>query len=149
MGGGWCAPWAAGQPWLASDAREKRRTDERILGSGEFVERMIREAEETVRQEFSRGESGDAARRLVESACRKAGVSVKELRSGEPTGFPWKGSLRPGVRNRRKDRDASGGRGAGSRGLHIGRLQGTVTEEVHLVNNVPFGRPLRLPSAPG
>ena len=78
--GGWSA--------VASLRRsgEKRRTDERILGSGEFVERMIREAEETVRQEFSRGESGDAARRLVESACRKAGVSVKELRSGSRRG---------------------------------------------------------------
>lgn len=78
--GGWSA--------VASLRRsgERRRTDERILGSGEFVERVIHEAEEKVRQEFSRGERGEAARRLVESTCRKAGVSVRELRSGSRRG---------------------------------------------------------------
>ena len=65
---------------------ERMRTDERVLGSGEFVERMIREAEEKVQHEFPRRERKEAARRLVESACRKAGVSAEELRSGSRRG---------------------------------------------------------------
>ena len=82
----WCALWAAGPPWRALDARGGRRTDERILGSGNFVEMVIHEAEEKTRREFSRGERNGEARRLLESACRKAGVSVGELRSGSRRG---------------------------------------------------------------
>jgi REP element-mobilizing transposase RayT len=78
--GGWSA--------VASLRRsgERRRTDERILGSGDFVERVIQEAEEKTRREFSRGERKGEVRRLIESACRKAGVSVGELRSGSRRG---------------------------------------------------------------
>jgi hypothetical protein len=61
-------------------------SDERILGSGEFVERVLREADRRmVRQETAK-RMKRYAERVVAPACREDGVSLTELRSGSRRG---------------------------------------------------------------
>jgi REP element-mobilizing transposase RayT len=55
--------------------------DERILGSGYFVERILKEADEKVRQQYSRRERPSELKRLIGELCRKQNVSMTELRS--------------------------------------------------------------------
>jgi REP element-mobilizing transposase RayT len=55
--------------------------DERILGSGDFVERILKEADERVRQEYSRPERPSDLKWLIGQLCRKENVSMTELRS--------------------------------------------------------------------
>jgi REP element-mobilizing transposase RayT len=57
-------------------------SDERILGSGEFVERLLREADENMKQRLR----GDALRQraedVIRKVCKKEGVNETELKSG-------------------------------------------------------------------
>ncbi len=66
--------------------KEEVLSDERILGSGEFVERLLREADEKVKQRLR----GDTLRRRAEEAirkaCERAGVHEAELKSGSRRG---------------------------------------------------------------
>ena len=66
--------------------REPQQGDERILGSGEFVERVLTEAEARVqRQQAARRQSG-RVERVIADACKKNGASLTELRSGSRRG---------------------------------------------------------------
>jgi hypothetical protein len=82
---------SAGGGWWADVRSQRRRrepqaSDERILGSGEFVERVLVEAEARVqRQQATRRQSGRVERVIVEG-CKKNGVSLTELRSGSRRG---------------------------------------------------------------
>jgi REP element-mobilizing transposase RayT len=72
--------------WAEVKSQRQRKaralTDERILGSGEFAERILKEAEaRTQRQQAAMGRGG-RAERVVAQACKKHGVSLTELRSG-------------------------------------------------------------------
>ena len=66
--------------------KEKLLTDERVLGSGEFVEKIIREADEKVIYQFSRTSLQLKVRGLIEEVCAREGVAVHELRSGSRRG---------------------------------------------------------------
>lgn len=73
---------------VRSQRQRKARTvsDERILGSGEFVEKILKEAEaRTQRQHAARTRSGRAERVIVQT-CKKNGVSLTELRAGSRRG---------------------------------------------------------------
>ncbi|MBI2533802.1 MAG: hypothetical protein HYW03_16560 [Deltaproteobacteria bacterium] len=66
--------------------REPQQSDGRILGSGEFVERVLTEAEARVqRQQAARRQSG-RVERVIAEACKKNGASLTELRSGSRRG---------------------------------------------------------------
>jgi REP element-mobilizing transposase RayT/CRP-like cAMP-binding protein len=66
--------------------REVEPFDERILGSGEFVERVLAQAEARMqRQQGARRLSG-RIERVIAGACTKSGVSLTELRSGSRRG---------------------------------------------------------------
>ena len=66
--------------------REPQQSDERILGSAEFVERVLAEAERRVqRQQAARRQSGQVER-VIAGACKKNGASLTELRSGSRRG---------------------------------------------------------------
>ena len=72
--------------WFAVRSQRPRRarelSDERILGSGEFVERILREADARALRQH-RGRKGNRyAERVVAEECKKSGVSLTELRSG-------------------------------------------------------------------
>ena len=66
--------------------REPQQSDERILGSGEFVERVLTEAQARVQhQQAARRQSG-RVERVIAEACKKNGASLTELRSGSRRG---------------------------------------------------------------
>jgi putative transposase len=61
-------------------------TDERVLGSGEFVEKVIREADEKVSYQVLRTSLHLKVRGLIAEVCAREGVTVNELRSGSRRG---------------------------------------------------------------
>jgi REP element-mobilizing transposase RayT len=74
--GGWSVVNAMRLPGM----REK--ADERILGSGEFVEQLIKQADESIKYQFIDPERLKVAVRLIEKVCKKENVSYKALKSG-------------------------------------------------------------------
>jgi len=56
--------------------------DARILGSGDFVADMLREAEGKLRRQLHLGERAGVIERIIHEACAKEGVSEQELRKG-------------------------------------------------------------------
>jgi putative transposase len=74
---------------VMSQRRQGNRelTDERILGTGMFVEQMLAEAEEKVRRQFSERERSRKTLEIIEKMCREEGVSVAELRGGGRRGI--------------------------------------------------------------
>jgi REP element-mobilizing transposase RayT len=60
---------------------EETEHDSRILGGGDFVQKVIRDAEEAIaRQVRNRGKK--TIEEMIRRICRESGVSEKELRSG-------------------------------------------------------------------
>lgn len=64
----------------------RQMADERILGSGNFVERVIREAEARAQRLYAGRERSRRVERLIAEACKKSKVSLPELRSGSRRG---------------------------------------------------------------
>ena len=60
----------------------KERTDERILGTGDFVNKMVTEADEAFRPQFSKRERVEKIERYTKALCGEKGVNIAELRSG-------------------------------------------------------------------
>ena len=61
---------------------ERLLTDERILGSGDFVERVIEEAGQAMRRQYSGLERKKKVESVVAAECKRNGVAVKELQAG-------------------------------------------------------------------
>ena len=57
-------------------------SDERILGSGDFVERMISEADEKIKHQFPEKEGKDKVEKYILDICRRNGINIKEMRAG-------------------------------------------------------------------
>lgn len=64
--------------------RQGRRelSDERILGGGSFVENILKEADEKIQYQYLRKKDKSWIEKLIRKACDKAGIGLKELRSG-------------------------------------------------------------------
>ena len=77
--GGWSQVLPLGRP------REKMEHDCRILGSGDFVAEIIREAEKKVRRFLRAGEIGKSIDNAIKEICLKEGVLEQELRMGGRT----------------------------------------------------------------
>jgi REP element-mobilizing transposase RayT len=60
--------------------------DERILGTDDFVERMLAEADRNARRLFSSRLQGREGQQLVEERCKKEGISIRELQMGSRRG---------------------------------------------------------------
>ena len=56
--------------------------DDRILGSGEFVERIINEAKGSARRQFSHIKREEDIRKIIQKYCDKEAINLKELQSG-------------------------------------------------------------------
>jgi putative transposase len=67
-------------------SREARASDQRILGTGEFVEKVLEEAEERAKRGLDWAELKRKMRERVEVECRQEGVSVEEMRNGSRRG---------------------------------------------------------------
>ena len=63
-------------------SRSGVRADARILGSGDFVDRVIEEAEERMRSQVPAGRRLQQPLQAIEKRCQERGVSVAELRGG-------------------------------------------------------------------
>lgn len=74
--GGWS------QVQSAQRKGQKTEYDERILGSGEFVAAIFRDAEEKQVRQLKLRRSGLTIREIIEKECRAAGTSLQELKSG-------------------------------------------------------------------
>lgn len=62
--------------------QEKQFSDERILGSGEFVKEILDDVEESVKERLpATAAATEAGERLV-SACEEAGITVQALQGG-------------------------------------------------------------------
>jgi hypothetical protein len=61
---------------------EKEEYDSRVLGSGEFVERVLREADENLARQIRHKPRKSAMKEVVEKMCAEAGVEVEELSRG-------------------------------------------------------------------
>lgn len=76
--------------WFEVKSRRQRRaeeiTDGRILGSGEFFERILKEADARAVRQYRGTKAKGYAERAVAAACKKDGVSLTELRSGSRRG---------------------------------------------------------------
>ena len=54
----------------------------RILGSGEFVERIIKEADAKVKYQFAVKEQTQGIDRFIEKICKSEKITVEELKGG-------------------------------------------------------------------
>ena len=79
--GGWSA--------ILSLRKENERplTDERVLGSGEFVEKVIKEADEKIKYQVYGAQLKVKIKEVIEKTCEREGVSVEDCDSfSEGTG---------------------------------------------------------------
>lgn len=57
-------------------------TDERILGSGVFVERVLKEADEKTKGPYTARERKKRVEELILERCKRGNISVSELKGG-------------------------------------------------------------------
>ena len=67
---------------LGKRRREQESSDERILGSGAFVENLLREAEERELRQLRIKRTGKTIAEIIVEECKARSVSEKELQSG-------------------------------------------------------------------
>jgi hypothetical protein len=60
----------------------KEEFDERILGGGDFVNAILKEAEEKVTRQIKLRRSGKTIRKIIEEECKKEHLSVNEVKEG-------------------------------------------------------------------
>jgi len=72
--------WSAVKALRRSGDREL--SDERILGSGEFVERIFKEAEAKIKYQFSVRNQAEKMNEFIANVCKNESVSIEELKSG-------------------------------------------------------------------
>jgi REP element-mobilizing transposase RayT len=76
--------WSAVKSVLRQGGKEKG--DERILGSGEFVEKMIAEADRKTKLQFSTSELLEKAEVAMNGYCKKHHITMDLIRSGSRVG---------------------------------------------------------------
>jgi len=74
--GGWSAVLSLRKSW------ERISGDQRILGAGDFVERMLRESEEPFRHRLSHAERSKRIETILKEECAKGKIELGELRMG-------------------------------------------------------------------
>jgi putative transposase len=67
-------------------SKQKVLTDERILGTDDFVEEILREAEGRARHSFSTLIRSKGVQKLIEATCKKEGISLQEIQMGSRRG---------------------------------------------------------------
>jgi REP element-mobilizing transposase RayT len=61
---------------------QKEAFDERILGDGEFVNKVLKEAEDRQLRQLKNKRAGRTIQRIMDEECRKGGISLQELIGG-------------------------------------------------------------------
>jgi len=65
---------------------EKAPTDERILGSNDFVERALGEADHRRRHLYSSVLTGRQVQQIIARSCKREGISIQQLQRGSRRG---------------------------------------------------------------
>ena len=65
---------------------KRELSDERILGSGAFVEQVLKETQRSIRQRYWGREVQKKVQKLIATMCQKHKIAVQELRSGSRRG---------------------------------------------------------------
>ena len=60
----------------------KEEFDERILGGGDFVDAILKEAEEKTTRQLKLWRSGKTIDKIIEEECKKERISANELKGG-------------------------------------------------------------------
>jgi putative transposase len=76
--------WAAVQSIRRRDGKEKG--DERILGSGKFVEKLLNEAERKTKHQFTTSELLEKAKVAMDAYCQQHDIEMDLIRSGSRAG---------------------------------------------------------------
>jgi hypothetical protein len=63
-------------------SQERINGDQRILGAGNFVERVLKESEESLRHRFSHAERIKKIENILKEECEKGKIELEELRMG-------------------------------------------------------------------
>jgi DNA-binding Xre family transcriptional regulator len=66
--------------------KEQILADQRILGTGDFVERMVKESAEQMEPWRNLIDRGKRAKEIIETICEMRRVNVEELRMGSRRG---------------------------------------------------------------
>jgi len=61
-------------------------TDERILGAGDFVEKVFKEADKRLKYQLTAKERRQEMQKKIEEICEKEGINIEELRMGSRRG---------------------------------------------------------------
>ncbi len=61
---------------------ERKLSDERILGNGSFVERILEEADEPVKRQMRPEEEKKKIAEIIQNICKKKGVKIQEVKAG-------------------------------------------------------------------
>lgn len=61
---------------------QKQEFDERILGGGDFVSKVLKEAEDRQLRQLKNKRAGKTIQAIMEEECRKRGISLQELMGG-------------------------------------------------------------------
>ena len=61
---------------------ERELSDERILGGGDFVEQIVKEADENFKKHLLSNKRRREVDRIMKGTCDKEGIHIKELKSG-------------------------------------------------------------------
>ena len=72
--------WSQVKSLRRSDDREM--SDARILGSGDFVEQIVKEASVNVKYQFTERERKREVEAYIADVCMRKNINMKELRSG-------------------------------------------------------------------
>ena len=67
--------------------QEKILTDERILGSNEFVEQILKETDDLLKSQLSIKEKRLEARRHIAECCKKEGIGIEAIKGGSRRGI--------------------------------------------------------------
>lgn len=67
-------------------SQERIRGDQRILGTGDFVERVLTESREPLHRRFSDAERSKRVETIIEEECQKRKIELRELRMGSRRG---------------------------------------------------------------
>jgi hypothetical protein len=78
--GGWS------QVLSARRSGDKEESDERILGSGDFVAAVLKETEEKSRSQLKLRRTGHSIRKIIEEECKKGRISPAEVKGGSRRG---------------------------------------------------------------
>ena len=67
---------------IGQAARQAEEYDDRILGSGEFVNAVFSEIEERTRSQLKLRRSGVTISKIIDQECATNGLSIQELKGG-------------------------------------------------------------------